>query len=639
MGPMASARTMDVLVVDPDTEVLSFFHTVLAERGDRVTPLAEADRLLKVLEGGSFDLLVLSLDIPGDMGLALVHHAGALHPDLPVVVIAGSSSIESASHARALGARAILLKPLAGDDVLGAVDQIREIEVMREETRELEAARSQHRRRLSILRRGQDLLACETVEALTESLAAVLVNELSARAAGVWLAHPSSPSRLVPRGASGACGLPRGDIDCERHPSGPRILTGAPFSPAGQPGQLWIPVGGGERLLGLLVVERGPGEGQRMAPEDMALGEIMADISVAALHNIRRMEILEQSGIKDPKTSAYTFAYFADLAGREIEMSRRHDRRFSVATLSIDNYEMLAAQLEPHELSAMTSRVVEIGLDTIRDSDVLARAEDDEFCLLLPDTGNLGALTFRRRLIEAVARDAQLGAVDARVPLGVSIGVASFPGDGHDLSRLMRASRERRRVHRRSPLARLQLMDAPFWTTFDALVGDGAGYRADDGGALILDRHLARMDDPEGSLAHVLLAETDAARITDFLLREVGLRGAAAGICYLHAGLLPKRVQIKLPQGPPGGATEICVLRPSGPWPSAPHGATEIPMDDPLLEETRFLLFLGETQWYGYLGRVIGGERVAGLHFSDLALVDEMVNRLQRHYRLQRGAL
>jgi hypothetical protein len=242
-------------------------------------------------------------------------------------------------------------------------------------------------------------------------------------------------------------------------------------------------------------------------------------------------------------------------------------------------------------------------------------------------------------MIEALGRDAHLGAVDARVPLGLSIGVASFPGDGHDLSRLMRTSRERRRVHRRSPLARLQLMDAPFWTTFDALVGDGSGYRTDDGGLLLLDRRLARMDDADGSLAHVLLPETAAARIADFLLREVGLRGEAAGILYLHAGLLPKRVQIKLPPRSPGSATEICVLRPAGPWPAAPHGATEIRMEDPLLDDTRFLLFLGETEWYGYLGRVIGGERIAGLHFSDLALVDEMVSRLQRHYQLQRGAL
>jgi len=337
----------------------------------------------------------------------------------------------------------------------------------------------------------------------------------------------------------------------------------------------------------------------------------MADISVAALHNIRRMEVLELSGIKDPKTSAYTFAYFADLAGREIEMSRRHDRRFSVATLSIDNFEMLAAQLEPHELSVMTSRIVEVALDTIRDSDVLGARRGRRVLPApaghwQPGRPHLQAAHDRgsrpRRAPGGGGRARSFGPVHRRgqLPGGRARSVAPDAREPERQARSPALAARAAAAHGR-----------PFWTTFDALVGDGSGYRTDDGGLLLLDRRLARMDDADGSLAHVLLPRPPPRASPTSSCARWGCAGRprASSTCT------PASCQARADQAAVEVSRErheICVLRPAGPWPAAPHGATEIRMEDPLLDDTRFLLFLGETEWYGYLGRVIGASASPG---------------------------
>src|SRR5262249_46515647 len=88
----------------------------------------------------------------------------------------------------------------------------------------------------------------------------------------------------------------------------------------------------------------------------------------------------QRAPIQDVGTSAYSFAYFVDLAGREIDLARRHGRRFALATVEVDP----TAKIEGRA-------AVELVLAAVRDTDVVARADDQELLLLLPETGTKGA--------------------------------------------------------------------------------------------------------------------------------------------------------------------------------------------------------------------------------------------------------
>ncbi len=58
--------------------------------------------------------------------------------------------------------------------------------------------------------------------------------------------------------------------------------------------------------------------------------------------------------MKDPSSSAYTFAYFVDVAGREIDMARRHNRRFALATIGVQFEAVPLADVERRSWSPIT---------------------------------------------------------------------------------------------------------------------------------------------------------------------------------------------------------------------------------------------------------------------------------------------
>jgi len=147
----------------------------------------------------------------------------------------------------------------------------------------------------------------------------------------------------------------------------------------------------------------------------------------AALERCTADERVRRATLQDPSTSAYSFAYFVDLAGREIDLARRHGRRFALATI----------ELAPGALDPRTA--VEVVLGAVRDTDVVARAEEHELLLLLPETGTKGARTLRRRVIERIHTHARRNL--EKPPL--RMGIAGFPWDGEDLSRLLRVARRR----------------------------------------------------------------------------------------------------------------------------------------------------------------------------------------------------
>ena len=80
-----------------------------------------------------------------------------------------------------------------------------------------------------------------------------------------------------------------------------------------------------------------------------------------------------------------------------------------------------------------------------------------EFYLLLPETGGTGAHTCRRRVMRQLSGATEPFAAGAP-NIEITMGVASFPQDGLDLSQLLRIARHRADVSRHSPVRRLGLI-------------------------------------------------------------------------------------------------------------------------------------------------------------------------------------
>ena len=107
----------------------------------------------------------------------------------------------------------------------------------------------------------------------------------------------------------------------------------------------------------------------------------------------------------------------------------------------------------------------------IRDSDVIAKASDQEFYLLLPETDFFGALMFVRRAVAAVRDEPEVQEVEEQLPLALVGGASTFPKDGEDFDELVHRCR-RRMDERRASLQRRLLLDGlPFWDEVELLLG------------------------------------------------------------------------------------------------------------------------------------------------------------------------
>lgn len=147
--------------------------------------------------------------------------------------------------------------------------------------------------------------------------------------------------------------------------------------------------------------------------------------------------------MRDLETSAYSFAYYADVAGRELTRAARFGRKLSLGVFLVHG-----DQLSPAAVSALIA-------ESAPDLSVSARVDTGEFHLLMPELSGLSAQTVRRRIQEQLAIRLGIPASYQRTLNHVLMGTASFPHEGRDLASLVRLSRIRAEQSAFSPLVAL----------------------------------------------------------------------------------------------------------------------------------------------------------------------------------------
>ena len=107
-----------VLVVDDETGIQSALSRILEYERYQVTIAGNApDAIERVREGG-VDLVLMDVKMPGMDGLEALEEMLRLVPDLPVVMISGHGTIQTAVEASRKGAYDFLEKPLDRDRIL-----------------------------------------------------------------------------------------------------------------------------------------------------------------------------------------------------------------------------------------------------------------------------------------------------------------------------------------------------------------------------------------------------------------------------------------------------------------------------------------------------------------------------------------
>src|SRR3954463_9060257 len=107
-----------IMVVDDEAGVRSSLVGILGDEGYAVEAVESGEAALSALENRRYDLLLLDVWMPGMDGLEVLARVRTLDPEVPVVVISGHGSIETAVKAVRMGAQDFVEKPLALEKTL-----------------------------------------------------------------------------------------------------------------------------------------------------------------------------------------------------------------------------------------------------------------------------------------------------------------------------------------------------------------------------------------------------------------------------------------------------------------------------------------------------------------------------------------
>lgn len=110
-----------VLVVDDDPVALTLCQRALQHAGFTVATTEVADQVPSLLRQHHFDLILLDLQMPVMDGLTLLAQIRSRDPNVPIVIITGTATLEHAIQAIRLGAQGLLLKPFAPNDLRDTV--------------------------------------------------------------------------------------------------------------------------------------------------------------------------------------------------------------------------------------------------------------------------------------------------------------------------------------------------------------------------------------------------------------------------------------------------------------------------------------------------------------------------------------
>ena len=112
---------MQVLIIDDEADVCTFFRRLLTRKGYQVVTAANKPEALAALEAAQFNVALVDLKLPDTDGITLLEIIKSRQPSCEVIIMTGYSTVKTAVTAMQLGAYEYLEKPF--DDI----DQIEEL--------------------------------------------------------------------------------------------------------------------------------------------------------------------------------------------------------------------------------------------------------------------------------------------------------------------------------------------------------------------------------------------------------------------------------------------------------------------------------------------------------------------------------
>jgi diguanylate cyclase (GGDEF)-like protein len=175
-------------------------------------------------------------------------------------------------------------------------------------------------------------------------------------------------------------------------------------------------------------------------PELLELIQSMANEAAMALENARLYEDARKLADRDPLTGFFNHRFLHERLGEEVVRTQRARHPLSVLMLDLDDFKLVNDTFGHLFGDRVLTWTAELIRSTLRGSDIPARYGGDEFAIILPETDADEARSAAERILEAFRDQAFVGEQRGPVPIGLSIGVATYPTDGRNATDLIAAA-------------------------------------------------------------------------------------------------------------------------------------------------------------------------------------------------------
>jgi diguanylate cyclase (GGDEF)-like protein len=141
----------------------------------------------------------------------------------------------------------------------------------------------------------------------------------------------------------------------------------------------------------------------------------------------------------DPLTGLPNRAWFQERAELALNLACRNGGCVGLLLLDLDHFKPVNDTLGHDAGDAMLRALAERVTGVVRKVDTVARLGGDEFAVVLMDvTSGEDAERIAQKVLEAICQPVKIK--EKMVPMSGSIGVAVFPGDGENVTELLRSA-------------------------------------------------------------------------------------------------------------------------------------------------------------------------------------------------------